>query len=62
MAVVLISLQQIPLAVRMDAITAARRDWDGEPDELLLAALVPSDVKYRVDEEAYREAREQWAA
>lgn len=60
MGTVLVSLQEVPLEVRMKALHRALTGWVGEPELVLLAVFDPSDRRYPVDEDAHRTTVARW--
>lgn len=60
MAIVLVSLRDVPPEVRMSAVCAAMRSWTGEPEQIIQAALFPSEQRYPVDEGLYESRAREW--
>jgi hypothetical protein len=58
--VVLVSLREIPFAVRWHALHAALTEWPNDAENLVAAVVAPSEVTYPVDAEAYRETQAAW--
>ena len=60
MATIRVSLRDVPKEFRLIAISTAARGFSGDPADLLVAALIPSEATYPVDAVRYAERLREW--